>query len=64
MGGQYQTAHLPIEDQRLDSLRPRIEGNGKSLLRRPKLSTKRSSTPGEKKKLFREKRRKNCRFYT
>jgi hypothetical protein len=50
MGGQHQTGHLPNEDQKLDSLRPGSRRNGKSSLRRPKLSTKGSSAPGRRKR--------------
>jgi len=39
---------LPIEDPKLDNLRPGFEGNGKRSLRRPKLSTKGSSAPGRR----------------
>ena len=41
---------MPNEDQKLDSLLPGSGGNGKSSLRRPKLSTRKFSAWKKKKK--------------
>jgi hypothetical protein len=52
---------LPNEDPRLDSLRPGSRGNGKRLLRGPKLSTKGSSAPGRRRRRRRSRRRRRRR---